>query len=122
MKKLLLFAISAFSISAYALPTYEPFTEFAATIASNPITMVATTNANGGALGSLANSYIPNCINLATGGYTAPSGEQWGSLNFSGTGGSGLYKGLDIAVISDPTIFSESALSSILPSTLMGVE
>jgi len=120
MKKLLLLAIAAGSITAYALPTYEPFTEFAPVIAANPITLIATTNVGGGALGSLANSSIPNCIDLATGGYTAPGGEHWGSLNFSGTGGTGLYKGLDIAVISDPTIFPESALSSLLPSTFPG--
>ena len=121
MKKLLLLALSAFSISAYALPTYEPCTEFAPTIATNPVTLVATTNVGGGALGSLANSSIPNCINLATGGYTAPGGEQWGSLNFSGTGGTGLYKGLDIAVISNETIFTYAALSSLLPATFPGM-
>ena len=120
MKKFLLLAISAFAISAYALPTYEPFTEFASTIASSPITMVATTNANGGALGTNANASVPNCINLAIGGYTAPGGEQWGSLNFSGTGGTGLYKGLDIAVISNTTVFTESALSALLPPTFPG--
>ena len=120
MKKLLLFALSACAISAYALPTYEPFTEFAATIAASPVTLAATTNANGGALGTNANSSLPNCINLATGGYTAPGGEQWGSLNFSGTGGTGLYKGLDIAVISNTTLFTESTLSALLPPTFPG--
>ena len=125
MKKLLLIALCMTSgwaacTSTYALPTYEPFTEFAPTIAANPITLVATTNANGGDLGTLANSSIPNCINLATGGYSAPGGEQWGSLNFSGTAGTGLYKGLDIAVISNATLFTESALSSLLPSTFPG--
>ena len=52
MKRLLFLAISAFSISANALPTYEPFTEYAAAI-----------TANGGS------------IDLATNGCIAPSGE-----------------------------------------------
>ena len=42
MKKIILIAISAASLSAYALPTYEPFTEFAGQIASSPTNLVVT--------------------------------------------------------------------------------
>src|ERR1035441_9130777 len=100
MKKLLLLAISAFAISAYALPTYELFTEFAAAI-----------NANGGS------------INLATGGYTAPSGEPWSALYFSGTAGTHLV-GVDIYVTNVAvanSVFTYTALSTILPSTFPGL-
>src|ERR1017187_7046448 len=74
MKRLLFLAISAFSISAYALPTYEPFTEFAPTIASNSTNLFVRTN--GVSMGTSANSSILNCLDLATGGYNAPSGEH----------------------------------------------
>jgi hypothetical protein len=100
MKKLLLLALSAFSITAYALPTYEPFTEFAAAI-----------NANGGS------------INLATGGYTAPSGEPWSALYFSGTAGTHLI-GVDIYVTNAAvanSVFTYTALSTILPPTFPGL-
>src|ERR1035437_6702951 len=117
VKKLLLLAISGACISAYALPTYEPFTEFAPTIALYGTNLVASTN--GIPLGTSASGEVDNAIDLATGGYTAPSGEQWGSLNFSGTAGTGI-NGLDIAVISNATIFTSSALSSLLPSTFPG--
>ena len=66
MKKLILLALCTVSISAYALPTYEPFTEYSSLIAANPT----------------------NAIDLATGGYSVTNGpvvEQWSSLNFSGT-------------------------------------
>src|ERR1035441_4123961 len=98
MKKLLLLAILAFSISAYALPTYEPFTEYAAAI-----------TANGGS------------IDLATNGCIAPSGEPWLNLNFSGTAGTGL-RGLDVQVMNNPaTVFTTTALASLLPSGFPGV-
>src|ERR1039458_9960604 len=100
MKKIILIAISAASISAYGLPTYEPFTEFAAAIAATGT----------------------NAINLTTpgAGWTAPGGEQWGGLNFSGTAGTGI-KGLDIDVTNNAaTIFSDTALSHILPTSFPG--
>jgi hypothetical protein len=102
MKKLLLLAICTVSISAYALPTYEPFTEFAAAIAATGT----------------------NAINLTTPGavWTAPGGEQWGALCFSGTAGTHLA-GLDIDVTNNAstTIFNYSTLSSILPSGFPGL-
>src|ERR1039458_8317750 len=66
MKKFLLLALSALSITAYALPTYEPFTEFAPTFESNPINLLVISN--GVYLGTNANSSISNCLDLATGG------------------------------------------------------
>ena len=124
MKKIILIAACAASISAYALPTYEPFTEFGPTLVSSPVTLVVTTN--GVSLGANANSYITNCLDLATGGYSAPSGESWGILNFSGTLPNNIKQtrfvtnGLDIAVISNATVFTYSAVSSLLPSTFPG--
>src|ERR1035438_7845257 len=102
MKKLLLLAICIVSISAYALPTYEPFTEFATAIAATGT----------------------NAINLTTpgAGWTAPGGEQWGALYFSGTAGTHLA-GLDIDVTNNAstTIFNYSTLSSILPNGFPGL-
>lgn len=99
MKKILLLAICTASIPAHALPTYEPFTEFAPAIAAS---------------GS-------NSINLATGGYNAPSGEPWGALYFSGTAGTG-FRGVDIYVTnySAGSVFTHTALSSILPAGFPG--
>lgn len=65
MKKLVLTAVfvtGIVSTSVYALPTYEPFTEFASVVAANPT----------------------NAVDLCSNGYTAPSGEVWGSMNFAG--------------------------------------
>ncbi len=62
---------------------------------------------------------IPNCIDLATGGYSAPGGEDWGSLNFAAQA-VGNVKGLDIAVISNSNIFTSANLSSLLPATFPG--
>ena len=100
MKKIILIVTCAASISAYALPTYEPFSEYAAAIAAS---------------GS-------NSVNLCTGGFTAPSGEQWGSLNFSGTAGTGL-KGVDVYVTnySAGSVFTAAALGSILPNGFPGL-
>ena len=100
MKKLLLLAICTASISVYALPTYEPFTEFASAITAS---------------GS-------NSINLCTGGYLAPSGEAWTSMNYSGTAGTG-GKGMDIYVTnySAGSVFTYSVLSSILPTGFPGL-
>src|ERR1035438_1392514 len=98
MKKIILLVTCAAVISAYALPTYEPFTEFGPTLVSSPTTLLVISN--GVSLGTNANSGITNCLDLATGGYQAPSTEAWGNLNFSGTMGTGI-RGLDIAVISN---------------------
>jgi hypothetical protein len=98
MKKKILIALSAASISAYGLPTYEPFTEYATQISA------------GGS----------NSIDLATGGYSAPSGEQWGSLNFSGTFGT-LLKGWDVLVTNNAaTVFTTTWLGANLPSGFPG--
>ena len=76
MKKIILIAISAAAISAYSLPTYEPFTEYASQIASSTLLMAVSNYSGSAAIN--ANSSITNCIDLATGGYTAPGGEQGG--------------------------------------------
>src|ERR1039458_582374 len=124
MKKIILIAISAASISAYGLPTYEPFTEYAGQIASSPINLVVT-YANGTPVGTNANASITNCLDLATGGYTAPGGvDVWGVLNFSGTASgnnpSAGYHGLDIAVVTNNNIFTSANLAFLLPSTFPG--
>ena len=101
MKKIILIATCAAALSAYALPTYEPFTEFAAAIAATGT----------------------NAINLTTpgAGWTAPGGEPWGALNFSGTAGTHLI-GLDIDVTNNSApIFNYTALSSILPASFPGL-
>jgi hypothetical protein len=100
MKKIILIATCAASISAYALPTYEPFTEFAAA----------------------ATATGTNAINLTTGTWTAPGGEPWGALYFSGTAGTHLA-GLDIDVTNMPsgTPFPASGVGALLPSTFPGV-
>jgi hypothetical protein len=125
MKKIILIAISAASISAYGLPTYEPFTEYASQIASSPINLVVT-YANGTPVGTNANAGITNCLDLATGGYTAPGGvDVWGVLNFSGTAGgnsaSAGYHGLDIAVVTNNNIFTSGNLSGLFPSGFPGI-
>ena len=118
MKKLILIASCAASISAYALPTYEPFTEFSATIASSGTNMVVQ-DKNGNSLGTNAIGSIANCLDLCTGGYSAPSGEVWGNLNFSGTAGTNI-RGLDVALINNSNIFPASSLANLLPSTFPG--
>jgi hypothetical protein len=120
MKKIILIATCAAAVSAYALPTYEPFTEFSASIASNGTNMTAQTNSNKGSLGTNANGMVSNCLDLATGGYSAPGGELWTSLAFSGTGGNGAYDGLDIALINNSNIFTTAYLGNILPTTFPG--
>jgi hypothetical protein len=42
MKKIILVALSAAALSAYALPTYEPFTEYATQIAASPVNLYVT--------------------------------------------------------------------------------
>ena len=65
MKKIILIALSTDrNLGLCPSPTYEPFTEFATAIAATG------TNAN----------ESHNRLDLATGGYTAPGGEQWGVL------------------------------------------
>jgi hypothetical protein len=117
MKKIILIATCAASISACALPTYEPFTEYASQIASQNSTYVALSN--GIALGTNASGSVSNAIDLATNGLTAPSGETWTSLTFSGLAGTGLT-GLDVCVVSNSSIFTFSALTN-LPSNFPGM-
>jgi hypothetical protein len=97
MKKIILLAACTAAISASALPTYEPFTEYASAIAATGT----------------------NAIDLCTAGVSAPSGEKWGNLAFSGTFGSGLV-GIDILVTNNPGLFTATALGTILPSTFPG--
>ncbi len=102
MKKLLLLAFCASWFPAYALPTYEPFTEY-----SNAIVNTGT-----------------NSIDLTTGNFSVTTGnftEQWGGLLFSGTAGTG-QKGLDVQVTNNSaSVFTATALSSILPSGFPGL-
>lgn len=122
MKKLILLILGAAVASAYGLPTYEPFTEFGNLVAASGTNLVVATN--GIPIGTNAGAYISHAIDLTAGGLAAPSGEPWTRLDFSGlnsTGGvSGAYQGLDVAVISNSTIFTVSALNSLLPSTFPG--
>ncbi len=115
MKKIILIAISAASIPAYALPTYEPFTEYASQIALQGTTYTASSN--GVPLGTNASGSVSNAIDLATNGLTAPSGENWTALKFGGTTS---VTGLDVYVVSNTSIFTSSGLSSILPTTFPG--
>lgn len=120
MKKLLLLAAWILPATAFALPTYEPFTEFANLVASRGSNLVAA--AQGVPLGTNASAFISHAIDLPTGGLTAPTGEPWTSLNFSGlnsTGGNG-FQGLDVAIVSNSAIFTVSAVSSLLPTTFPG--
>src|SRR5580704_3751370 len=121
MKKLILLALCAASFSAYALPTYEPFTEFAPTLATSGTTLVVTSN--GASIGTNANAALTNVLDLATNGYTAPSGEQWGALYFSGLGATAgsSWHGIDTAIVSNATIFTSANLSSLLPATFPGM-
>src|SRR6185437_2135223 len=101
MKKILLASICVASLSAYALPTYEPFTEYAGQLASSPTNLVVT-DASNTPVGTNADSSITDCLDLATGGLVAPSGETWVPLYFNGGGGGGTsptlpWHGLDVA-------------------------
>src|ERR1035437_3191089 len=129
MKKLLLLALTAIGLPAYALPTYEPFTEFSNTVATTGSNMVAAvggvplgTTPTTGVAYSAASGGVFGGIDLATGGLAAPTGESWTSLNFNGlnlTGTTnGAINGVNIAVINDTNavIFPASALSSLLPA------
>lgn len=103
MKKTILIATCAVSISAYGLPTYEPFTEYATQVTASGT----------------------NSIDLATGGFTAPSGEIWSSLNYSGVGTTGSSKqtapGLDIQVTNYTAApFTTTAMASLLPAGFPG--
>ena len=101
MKKLLLLAISAFAISAYALPTYEPFTEYAALIAASGSSSVDL---------ALSGFYLTN----------GPVVEQWGG----GSSGFGLLfktTGADVQVTNNPaSVFTSANLAAILPSGFPG--
>jgi hypothetical protein len=100
MKKILIFAACAASISAQALPTYEPFTEYASLISANPT----------------------NSIDLCTSGLTAPGGEPWLNQSFSGTAGTGL-PGIDVQVTNwgAANMFTSTALASLLPANFPGM-
>jgi hypothetical protein len=99
MKKLIVLAVScAAAISAVALPTYEPFTEYNALVAANPT----------------------NSIDLCTSGLFAPSGEPWLNWSFSGTTGTNL-QGLDIQVTNwAASVFTSNSLSTFLPTNFPG--
>jgi hypothetical protein len=106
MKKLILLALSATSMVAYALPTYEPFTEYSALI-----------TAGGGS------------VDLGTSGFYVTNGavvEQWGGgssgfgLFFSqGTPTATAYQ--EVIVTNNPaTVFTSANLAAILPSGFPG--
>lgn len=123
MKKLILSILLALTaVSTFGLPTYEPFTEYGNLVASSGSNLVVT--AQGLPIGTNASAFISDAIDLSNGGLVAPDGESWTSLNFGGLnnsgGTSGAYFGLDVGVISNSTVFTASALSSLLPSTFPG--
>src|SRR5665213_3109453 len=100
MKKLLLIALSVSCLSAYALPTYEPFTEY-----SNLVT------AGGGS------------VDLATSGFFVTNGpmvEQWGG----GSSGFGLFfktTGTDVLVTNySASPFTAVNLATLLPAGFPG--
>lgn len=100
MKKTILIAVCAASFSACALPTYEPFTEYASLVAASST----------------------NAIDLCTSGLTLPSGDSWGGLNYSGLGllAAGSV-GQDVLVTNNSSSpFTATALSSLLPTTFPG--
>src|ERR1700744_5723405 len=105
MKKLLVVVSCAAALTTYALPTYEPFTEYAGAVAATGT----------------------NSIDLATGGFSVNTGgvtEHWTSLNFSGTGtisSKATAVGWDIQVTNfTGTAFTASAMSSLLPAGFPG--
>ena len=123
MKKLILFALSGLAaVSAFGLPTYEPFTEYGNLVANSGSNLVVTSQ--GQSIGTNASAFVSGAIDLSNGGLVAPDGEAWTSLNFGGLnssgGTNGAYYGLDVGVVSNSAIFTASALSSLLPSTFPG--
>ena len=118
MKKAIALAFCAVSLTAYALPTYEPFTEYSSLLVPQPsgtnaIDLCSLPAGNPGAQ-SLANQ-IP------------PSGDTWGSLNFKADDtASGQTAGLDILVtnLAAASPFTYSALTAApisLPSGFPGL-
>jgi hypothetical protein len=106
MEKILFIAISAVCVSSYALPTYEPFTEYSALI-----------TAGGGS------------VDLGTSGFYVTNGpvvEQWGGgssgfgLFFSqGTPTATAYQ--EVIVTNNPaTVFTSANLATILPANFPG--
>ncbi|HEX3718786.1 MAG TPA: immunoglobulin domain-containing protein [Verrucomicrobiae bacterium] len=99
MKTLLITAACIAAITASALPTYEPFTEYNSLVAANPT----------------------NSIDLCTSGLIAPSGEPWLNQSFSGTIGTDI-QGLDVQVTNwASSVFTYDNLQSILPSSFPGL-
>lgn len=101
MKKIVLIAACVATLSAYALPTYEPFTEYSTQVLANPT----------------------NAVDLCTSGFTLPSGESWGNWNFSAKAmASGPKAGVDILVtnLGAASPFTQTALGGLLPSTFPG--
>lgn len=101
MKRLLILAICTAGISTYALPTYEPFTEYS----------------------DLVTASGSNSVSLATSGFYVTNGpvvEQWGG----GSSGFGLFfktTGIDVLVTNNSaSVFTTTNLASILPSGFPG--
>ncbi|HTB84759.1 MAG TPA: immunoglobulin domain-containing protein [Candidatus Sulfotelmatobacter sp.] len=144
MKKTFTFLFSLATVSAFAFPTYEPFTEYGSLVANNGSNLVCTLNGN--ALNQVTSGTagvtnvapydvrLAHAIDFSSGGLVDPAGESWATLNFAGTNkvnqapngvtgvGSATIKGLDVAIIQDTngTIFPNSTVSSLLPSTFPG--
>jgi hypothetical protein len=100
MKKLVIVAIWGSCLTAYALPTYEPFTEYSS--------LVPTSG---------------SAVDLATSGYYLTNGsvvEQWGG----GSSGFGLLfkqTGADVQVINNSaSVFTSANLATLLPSGFPG--
>jgi hypothetical protein len=117
-KTVLATVVSLVAASAYALPTYEPFTEYAPVIATSGSNFFVTSS-TGASEASVTSGSVLDAIDLTSGLYSAPSGELWTNLNFTGTG-SVNFHGLNVYVISNTSIFTASALSSLLPATFPG--
>lgn len=144
MKKSILLAILASGITAlntYALPTYEPFTEFGPAILSNGSNMLVSIGTrvlqetNTGTYNTSTvsgyDSYLNQCLDFSSGGFNDPQGEAWTVMRFGGTNTSvssassvstNWIHGLDVAIINDSlgAVFPYSTVGSLLPSTFPG--
>jgi hypothetical protein len=124
MKKVILVALCVAALRAYALPTYEPFTEFNSLCTNG---FVATSNGLPLTTAQASGS-VSNAVDLATNGLHAPGGETWTAFYYNSTNyesgtppsGTNLVHGLDVYVISNTSIFTYANVSSLLPATFPG--
>jgi len=123
MKKTILLALCAAALSANALPTYEPFTEFA------PLTTNAYFTVSNGVvlLTNNALGWVSNAVDLTAGGFTTPGGETWTAMKYCSTNvasatstGTNIVNGLDICVVSNTSIFTSANVGTLLPTGFPG--